>query len=186
MYIKGDASITNCSFDHIGGNAIYLNGGHVNVYDCNFTNGNQAIILYGDENVGPYYSFMNIYNSNFINLRSGEYAGAIRNSGQLLLVNCSFINNSASIQQNNTHGGAIYVGSPVSDCKINAEFINNSAYQGGAIFFNGTTDNCVTLELTADESATLPKGSYSIELKITKNDLNKVLVHKQSAPLIIE
>ena len=52
--------------------------------------------------------------------------------------------------------------------------------------YNGITDNCVTLELTADESATLPKGSYSIELKITKNDLNKVLVHKQSAPLIIE
>ena len=40
-------------------------------------------------------------------------------------------------------GGAIFVGSPVSDCKINASFIDNSAYQGGAIFFNGTTDNCI-------------------------------------------
>ena len=29
----------------------------------------------------------------------------------------------------------------VSNCKINSTFINNSAYQGGAIFFNGETDN---------------------------------------------
>lgn len=129
MYIKGDASITNCSFDHIGGNSIYLNGGHVNVYDCNFTNGNQAIILYGDENVGPYYSFMNIYNSNFINLRSGEYAGAIRNSGQLLLVNCSFINNRA-----NTWGGCI-ASNPTTNITIyNSTFENNVAgWNGGAI-----------------------------------------------------
>ncbi|WP_458406500.1 hypothetical protein [Methanobrevibacter sp.] len=129
MYIKGDASITNCSFDHIGGNSIYLNGGHVNVYDCNFTNGNQAIILYGDENVGPYYSFMNIYNSNFINLRSGEYAGAIRNSGQLLLVNCSFKNNRA-----NTWGGCI-ASNPTTNITIyNSTFENNVAgWNGGAI-----------------------------------------------------
>lgn len=129
MYINGSANITNCSFDHIGDNSIYLDGGHVDVYDCNFTNGNQAILLYGDENVGPYYSFMNIYNSNFFNLKSGDYAGAIRNSGQLLLVNCSFINNRA-----NSWGGCIASNPRTNITIYNSTFENNVAgWNGGAI-----------------------------------------------------
>ena len=131
IYIKGDASITNCSFDHIGGNSIYLDGGHVNVYDCNFTNSSQAIAVNGNEKTGPYYSFMNIYNSNFINLKigNGGYAGAIRNSGQLLLVNCSFKNNRAD-----TWGGCI-ASNPTTNITIyNSTFENNVAgWNGGAI-----------------------------------------------------
>ena len=40
-------------------------------------------------------------------------------------------------------GGAIYIGSSVSNSKINSTFINNTAYQGGAIFFNNTSDNVI-------------------------------------------
>ncbi len=131
MSIKGNASISNCSFDHIGSNSIYLDGGHVDVYDCNFTNSSQAIVLYGDENVGPYYSFMNIYNSNFINLsmKNGGYAGAIRNSGQLLLVNCSFKNNRAD-----AWGGCIASNPNTNITIYNSTFENNVAgWNGGAI-----------------------------------------------------
>lgn len=131
IYIQGNATITNCSFDHIGGNSIYLDGGHVDVYDCNFTNSSQAIVLYGDENVGPYYSFLNIYNSNFINLKMGNggYAGAIRNSGQLLLVNCTFMNNRAD-----TWGGCIASNPNTNITIYNSTFENNVAgWNGGAI-----------------------------------------------------
>ncbi len=131
IYIKGNATISTCSFNHIGGNSICLDGGHVNVYDCNFTNGGQAITISGNEHTGPYYSFMNIYNSSFINLKTGDvgYAGAICNSGQLLLVNCSFINNRAG-----TWGGCI-ASNPTTNITIyNSTFENNVAgWNGGAI-----------------------------------------------------
>ena len=117
-----------------------------------------------------------LFNCNFVNNTAINDGGAInfRKTPCNITFDCDFTNNTAiyggaihlfeslenlnvsgSLFYNNFagQGGAIFVGSPVSDCKINAAFINNSAYQGGAIFFNGTTDKCIIDGYFGDNNA---------------------------------
>ena len=75
------------------------------------------------------------------------YGGAIQILG--VVTNCTFNNNSAIADNNESHAGALCFkpGTKVSNCT----FIGNNAYQGGATTFHadGNLDNCIFINNTA-------------------------------------
>ena len=78
-------------------------------------------------------SNITLKNVNIINAM-GANGPAVNFESLGMIDNCSFINNTAIDK-----GGAVYINNPVSNSKINSEFINNTASRGGAIFFNNET-----------------------------------------------
>ena len=125
---------------------VYLNGTCNYIYnsdtDSDFTDGifiNRNLTLYGNgavidgnftARIFKIYDLVDeviFYNITFINGKTLQYGAAVY--GKSLLVNCSFINNTAGYGGTPGYGGAIYGGNAVDSL-----FIKNSASFGGAIF----------------------------------------------------
>ena len=153
----------------VGGAAIILDSGKLDIYDSEFTN-NEVSIFEKDNEAsisgrgGVIYSFgaLNVYNSAFKNNKATK-GGAIYNYRETHLNNTIFEGNTAS-----TVGGAIYVPSSTvayvySD---NTRFIQNSATDGGAIYSYGTCDLKNTL-FTLNMSTTGYGGAVYISGKKT-------------------
>ena len=82
-------------------------------------------------------STFTIVNCNFINNTASNNGGAIYNDkGVCSIERCTFINNHA------TYGGANYFNGAINNATISADFINNTAEKsGGANFFNKFANN---------------------------------------------
>lgn len=105
---------------------------------------------------------MSIIDSNFINCKSDFGGAVLQLNGKLLVTNCNFTNNSASVR-----GGAIYT-SYANIILDKSDFINNTASQyAGAIYaeLNTTSiDNCKFISNKADLSSELnPSTIYAYE-----------------------
>lgn len=71
-------------------------------------------------------------NIKFINGFTSGDGGAIYSKNSLNLINCQFINNHAAKK-----GGAVFIENNSLNKEFSSTFINNSAFNGGAIYFNG-------------------------------------------------
>lgn len=127
----------------VGGAAVILDLGKLDIYDSEFTDNEVSILEEDTEDSlsgrgGAIYSFgeLNVYNSRFVG-NSATKGGAIYNYRETHLNNITLKGNTAS-----TVGGAIYV--PSSTVAFvytdNAVFEENTATDGGAIYAYGTCD----------------------------------------------
>ena len=127
----------------VGGAAIILDSGKLDIYYSEFTN-NEVGIFETDTadsisgRGAAIYSFgeLNVYNSAFSNNHATK-GGAIYNYRETHLNDTTFEGNTAS-----TLGGAVYIPSSTSAFLYtdNAMFVENSATDGGAVFAYGTCD----------------------------------------------
>ncbi len=153
----------------VGGAAIILDSGKLDVYGSEFTNNEVGIFEKDNEasisgRGGVIYSFgeLNVYNSAFNNNKATK-GGAIYNYRETHLNDTIFEGNTAS-----TVGGAIYVPSSTSAFVYtdNTRFVQNSATDGGAIYSFGTCDLKNTL-FTLNTSTTGYGGAVYISGKKT-------------------
>ncbi|WP_296804371.1 hypothetical protein [uncultured Methanobrevibacter sp.] len=63
----------------------------------------------------------------------------------------------------------MFIINSVSNCKIDSTFINNSAYQGGAIFFNNETDNVIINGYFEGNEAERIGGAIVFQAKASNN-----------------
>ncbi|MBR5271479.1 MAG: hypothetical protein IKV64_04770, partial [Clostridia bacterium] len=153
----------------IGGAAVILTSGKLDIYDSEFTN--NEVNIYETDTVdsvsgrgAAIYSFgeLNVYNSTFADNHSTK-GGAIYNYRETHLNDTTFERNTAS-----TLGGAIYV--PSSTVAFvytdNVTFAENIATDGGAIFAYGTCDLKNT-SFTNNEATTGNGGAIYVSGKKT-------------------
>ena len=134
---SANSTITNSTFKNNSassrGGAIRNNGGHLGIYESTFED-NRAV-EYGGAVSSFTDSTTDVYDSIFIGNSAGDRGGAIRNGGNLVVINSTFEHNNAT-----NYGGAVsnYVESNATI--INSTFKSNNAESGGAIGTNGKLD----------------------------------------------
>ncbi|MBE6623800.1 MAG: hypothetical protein E7621_06435 [Ruminococcaceae bacterium] len=158
----------------VGGAAIILDSGKLDIYDSEFIN-NEVNVFENDTadslsgRGAAIYSFgeLNIYNSKF----AGNHAtkgGAIYNYRETHLNDTDFEGNTSS-----TSGGAIYIPSSVSAYLFtdDVSFKGNTAATGGAIHSGGTT-NFADTSFTGNEATNGNGGAiYTISKKTSEKSL---------------
>ena len=153
----------------IGGAAVILTSGKLDIYNSEFTN-NEVSVFEKDNTDSisgrgaAIYSFgaLNVYNSAFTNNQATK-AGAIYAYRETHLTDTSFEGNTAS-----TLGGAIYI--PSSTVAFvytdNATFKGNSATSGGAIYAAATV-GFIDTSFTENEATTSNGGAVYLAGKKT-------------------
>jgi len=155
--------------ERIGGSAVILASGELNIYNSSFEN--NEVNDEGDSNPdmistqgGAVYSFgaLNIYNSAFKGNHAAR-AGAVYNYRKTHITDTEFTGNTAS-----NLGGAVYVPSSTAAFLYtdNATFNANSAKAGGAVYALGTLDLKNT-SFTANETTADHGGAVYLAGKKT-------------------
>ena len=132
----GDKNLTKSHYTYTGGNTIEIRTPGV-------INGNGAVIDMNGSNIRAFYvgaSGVTIKNLTIKNTNINARGGAIYFFGTGNVINCNFVNNSATGKE--SWGGAIYFNNfgTVTNCN----FTDNTAYRGGAVYFlnQGNVSNC--------------------------------------------
>ena len=149
-----NATVSDCSFENCNafrdGGAIRWNADNGKISNSNFTDctasAGGAIAWKGNNGTVSNCIFTgNAANSSYTTYSTANHtAGAIFWTGTYGLIdNCTFINNKAPLTTNTLGGGAILLGNDgrsVNCTIMNSRFINNTARNGGAIYWSSSTD----------------------------------------------
>ena len=198
---KYNVYLNNCTFTNNNadyGGAIYICGGVLQAYDCQFIN--NTAYSYGGAIAGnPYNNYkpqIRLKNSKFINDTSLHNAGgaiylkmSTFDAEGINFTSCSavmggavsLLNTTSSLKNiyafNNTagyDGGVIYQIYAKLDIS-NSKFLNNYAYNGGALFVDSLTSaNIINNDFINNKAKYYAGGIYSIfnKFKITNNNYN--------------
>lgn len=197
VYEGFHVNVENCTFRNIDILAIYTYGGYVTVDNCLFADNFQAISSYGSQLTVRDSNFINnfycaiesahttIVNSNFTNNgnnRGGvgtEFGGAIlvQYDGSVSINESRFIKNHAQLL-----GGAVYA--KHGDIRIrNCEFMDNSAFNGAAIYNDGNLEVIASSFISndADVSAVYNSGVSRFSDSTFKENANYALLVNNTA-----
>ena len=160
----GDKNLTKSYYKYTGGDLIIITKSGV-------INGNGAVIDMEGSTINAFgvttSAVVTFKNLTIKNANHNWYGGAIVFSQSGSVINCNFINNTASAGDG---GGAIYFAHGYTGTVENCNFINNTASDGdgGAIFFaygsTGTVENCnFTNNQASDNGGAISMYSGSVE-----------------------
>ena len=203
IYIPtGSNNVLNCNFSGNSANqggAIYAVGGNIIISKNNFTNNRAAMeggaiyLPYSTSNVvdvsysvfignnatrggaifsgTKYDASKYIHDCNFTDNIATIAGGAIYIENTQLIKNCNFDANKATTGD----GGAVYVQEGVTGVKIeDSTFTNSHAYNGGAVYYGGTTNINNGLKIVNDTFIkNVADYNGGAILYVTNNGINK-------------
>lgn len=172
--------LERCRFENCSsgdGGAVYIQSNNEVIYACTFENcfadkDGGAVYIMGDEN--------NITFSNLLN-NSAMYGGAIYLSGAGFNLNNSYFNNNFAL----VYGGAVFASSNMGLSIDKCEYVNNSAYSGGALY--AENGGIVNNSGFCENSATYGGAVYAKEqMNIENSSFNENYANAAGALLLEE
>ena len=136
LYWTGsNGSLINCNFignNATRGSAVYTtNGVNASVVNCTFTNNYASAGSTFENRMHNTFVCDCIFKDNI----AVNFAGGLYSNANITVVSCNFINNTISTSTTNSqNGGALYLNNENAVFNLSyCNFVNNSAYLGGAI-----------------------------------------------------
>ncbi len=165
VYVEGDSSFTDCSFQGNDNGAIYFEGNSI-LNGCRFEDNSAGMFsIVG----GEYESTLSVSGSSFVNNSVYDHGGIVSVDGALSINDCSFTNNSGG------EYGAIIV-SPNTDIS-NTIFVNNYPE---AVYPEGTRTKNVTVikpsHINIERSVFVPGEDIQINITLDERATGELIV----------